>query len=256
MFRKRDIKKRNRAASFTLEPLEDRLELTAGTVGAAAAGATVQVGLSGSRAGYMAAVDRLEGRILARVDRIDADIMKRTAQFDTAYQSAINDAASSVKGRVAARTKAAPTTAQVDRDYNNLVRNTRKRVDALDRQFNGESSQIARRYGRIDPAVATVNSTAQADVHQALASAGAMLESAARSARARRTAWPPRPGPRSFGPGRPAPRRWPRRPLAIATWPPSAGPSKRPTRPTSTPSRTGLTAPSMRCSPSWRRCRR
>ncbi len=156
MLRRRQIKTRKRGVHLTLERLEDRLELA--VVAAASQ--------------YMAALDRLDGQLVSRVDQIHAHIVERTAQLDVGYQSAIGGAAASGGGAVA----------PIDGDFHSLVRNTRRSVNVLERRIDGRLDQIARRYDRLDPVVQAVNPAVVADIRQAAAADGSMLDNEALTA--------------------------------------------------------------------------
>jgi hypothetical protein len=162
MIRGRDARKRQRAARPALESLEARVELSG----------------AGAVAGYVTAVDRLNGGFHAQVARINADILPRTARLDQGYQAATAPA-----GGAAARHTLTRSLARIDHSYNNLVRNANQRVNAFTRRIDARVAQISNHYGRLDMAVWPAVPDVETQFRNGASALGAALEVEARAAR-------------------------------------------------------------------------
>ncbi len=148
MLRRRDITKRRRAARFTLESLEDRVELSA-------AGGPAQV---------VAEVDALHSQLQTKSARLDAHVIGRIAQLDQGAEAALTQASETDDGEATGYNDRAPTVGQIVRDYNTFVRHIDRRVNVLTRQSNSAIDHVIAQSSRLDSATVAVIAPESAQV--------------------------------------------------------------------------------------------
>ncbi len=167
MLRGRDIKKRKRAARFTLEPLEDRVELSVG----------------GGAAQVMAEVDAFNSQFETKFAQLDALVIHRTAQLDQGYEAALNQASSTDDGATTNFFDRAPRISRIGRSYNTFVRNIERRVNVLTRRADSEIHRITVQSSLLDPTSGPMVAFDSTQVRDSVAAIGNTLKGEAEAAR-------------------------------------------------------------------------
>ncbi len=158
----RDIKRRKSASRFTVETLEDRIELSVGFDGAAHFVPMAASGGSASAASYQAAVTHLDNVIQLRAEQLTTLIANRTAQLDGAYQDQLTKTADATTAGGSAAGGSGMTIAQLNQIEDRFASNIARRVNVFTRNFDSNLAQVTAQYGRNNPAIKAENAAVKA----------------------------------------------------------------------------------------------
>jgi hypothetical protein len=160
MFRERDGRtKRRRAAAIAIEPLEDRVVLTA-----AVAHLEIQ---------YLRAINHLNGLLQRRVNQVQTMLARRSARIDAQYEGALDRSAQRMGGGPAQAREAqvAPSrsTAAADSRISQVVTDVDRQLGGLTATFNRRLADVTGHFGQLNRTIRGANPYFQAFFRNALA---------------------------------------------------------------------------------------